>query len=53
MDDLKSIVGYFTDYFEGVGTDVASKIKVPGEKTDSLNNLITVQFKVNVSLLGE
>lgn len=45
MDDLKSIVDYFNDYFVGVGTDVGSKIKVPGDKTDSFNNLITVNSK--------
>lgn len=31
--------------FVCVGTDVASKIKVPGDKTDSFNNLITVNSK--------
>lgn len=43
--DLKSNVCYVNDYFVCVGTDVASKIKVPGDKTDSFNNLITVNSK--------
>lgn len=40
VDNLKSIVEDFNDYFVGVGSTLASKIVVSDDKKDFFNNLI-------------